>query len=204
MRIDVSSNSKAVLKGMEQHARQAPYAISRALNDTADELTKAETTEIKLKVDRPTPFTMRTWAMQRSSKARLMAVVYARDIQAEYLRWQVEGGIRGPKKRAIPIPQHKSIINQYGNITNKGIAKRYSNKKKYFSGVPKGGKYDTPGLYERMGKGGRSKMRLIASWEDKASYSPMLDFNSVANRLVQQRFEVHLRKRIAEAVASAR
>ena len=205
MKISVKHNVHAVLKGMDDIARkQMPFAVSRALNDTADELVKAETMEIKRKVDRPTPFTMRTWAMLRSNKARLQSVVYAKDIQAEYLSILNTGGTRSPKGKAIPIPQHSSIINQYGNMPNKAIAKRYGNKSKYFSGVPKGGKYSTPGLYQRMGRGGRSAIRLVASWEDKATYHAMLAFDSLADRLVKQRFEQHLRKRIAEAVETAR
>jgi hypothetical protein len=207
MRIDITSNAKAVLKGMEQHARQAPYAISRAINDTADELVKAETTEIKRKVDRPTPFTMRTWAMQRSSKARLTAAVYAREIQAAYLLFSEEGGSRTPKNRANVVPEGVRV-NQYGNMPNKAVKKMIADKKRYFSGVPRGWDGARPGIWRRMGTlgsgKGRKALRLEVAYIGDAHYTKRTDFHGVAQRLVQQRFETHLRKRIGEAVASAR
>jgi hypothetical protein len=47
--------------------------------------------------------------------------VFAKDIQAGYLKFNVEGGRRRPKARAIVVPGPDAKLNRYGNFTRNYI-----------------------------------------------------------------------------------
>jgi hypothetical protein len=204
MEISVSSNIKQVTKRMGEMRKQIPYATSRALNTIAYQLQQELGKEIDKKIDRPTPFTRKSWLYLRSTKAKLTAIVYAKQIQARYLSIQETGGTRTPLRRGIPIPVGQKK-NQYGNIPRTAVARMYNaTNGKYFSGIPKGGRFQTPGIYQRLGKGGRAGIRLMVKWQDTAGYRKRTDFSGVATRVIRQRFEGELKKQIANAIKSAK
>ena len=65
---------------------QLPFALSRALNDTAEDVAGAWRAGLNYRLDRPTPFTLRAPFIQRRATKSSPTVIPAfRDIQAGYL-----------------------------------------------------------------------------------------------------------------------
>ncbi|GAA5073524.1 hypothetical protein N0B44_15635 [Roseibacterium beibuensis] len=76
---------------------QLPFAMSRALNDTANEIARGELPDEMQRVfDRPTRWTLRGFRYQWATKRRLAATVEPKQMMArrDYLRTQAEGGLR--------------------------------------------------------------------------------------------------------------
>lgn len=135
MGFTLTSNIDAVMNRFEAVAsRQLPFALSRALNDTAEDVRKAEIAKMKAVFDRPTPFTLNAFQIKPSTKASLSAVVEEKQNhrKRDYLRRQADGGARGMKgfERAITtrgraaygttaivalIPGSGAEMDQYGN-----------------------------------------------------------------------------------------
>jgi hypothetical protein len=191
MEFSVENNIKAVLKSMDKVAKdQIPFATSLALNNLGKEVAYSLSQAMKSDLDRPTPFTQRAFMTntgnffgQRATKRNLVAIIRPKAIQAEYLKWQVRGGTRSPKKRTIAVPFAKNAkLNQYGNVPNRkaGLIKN----KNQFSGEIKG----VGGIWERYGKGEGRGVRLIHAYEQRAQYKPRFDIWAVARKVVSRKF----------------
>lgn len=119
--------------------RQLPFAAALALNDTAQEVVRAEQREMATVFDRPTPYTLNAFFVRRASKNNLVAVVErkAQPGGHHYLEVEEAGGVRGSKAietllglrlpttknvRAI-IPADGAQLDQYGNWSSGEISK---------------------------------------------------------------------------------
>jgi hypothetical protein len=69
-------------RGLGAQARQIPFALSVALNQTAKDLRTATYAEMRAKFDRPTPHTLRSLFIDPSSKQNLEAHVFLKDRSA--------------------------------------------------------------------------------------------------------------------------
>ena len=103
MQISVKSDVEKALKGMSRlHKKQMPFAAALGLTMTAKKVAKVEQRMMVRELDRPTLFTIKGVRWQGASKndfktGRLRSRVYLMPTQAEYLRFQIEGGTRTPK-----------------------------------------------------------------------------------------------------------
>lgn len=136
LEIDVSGLTRK-LNDFEK--RQFPFALSQALNRTAEKAQAAATAGMKV-FDQPVPFTMKSVFIRRTTKAQfktgLFAEVFLRDEATKgtppvkYLEPEVKGGgrrrkrferalqaegIMGPNEWAVPSRALK--LNQYGNVS---------------------------------------------------------------------------------------
>ena len=75
---------------------QVPYATAVALTKTAQDAARELNAELPRYLDNPTPFTRNAFTLKRATKRDLNAIVFAKDVQAKYLRYQVFGGARAP------------------------------------------------------------------------------------------------------------
>ena len=114
--------------------RQTPYAVSRALNDTAKDIVTAERKEMESVFDRPTPFTLNAFFVKPSTKQNLVAVVSEKPMagKRDFLMREAEGGARRSTaletllrtKLAITgvlqaiLPADNARLDQYGNWSN--------------------------------------------------------------------------------------
>jgi len=140
--------------------KQMPFATALALNDTAEDVEEAWELELEEKLDRPTPFTKRGIYKRRATKSRLTAEVGFKTIQAGYLKYQMQGGVRRPKGRALLVPA-KTRLNKYGNMP-KGSVARTIRKPGHFVASSRDSrtKHLKPGVYKR---GKTSRRRASAS-----------------------------------------
>jgi len=206
IKIDMRGFDELASKMDDLQKKQLPFALAKALTDTAVQAKKAVDVQLPKKLDRPTPFTMRAIGNKRASKRLLQSEVFVKDKQAEYLRFAIEGGVRKPKGRAIATPGSKVKLNRYGNMPGaRGKAgKLLANKKTYFSGKPKGKPAAPAGIWQRMGKGGRMKLRLVVAYEKEITYKKRLPFYKIVNDVVQHRFKKNFDKAFSHALRTAR
>lgn len=181
---------------------QLPFAMSVALTKTAQDAKAAELEEMDRIFDRPTPFTRRSIYLRSASKSRLVSLIGLKDRQADYLRLQIRGGRRRPAKRALLIPtEHRK--NRYGNLP-RGSVKKMRASGRVFSGRPAGWSNAPAGLWQRMGRGGRDRLRLLVTYEDHADYRPIFDFAGVARHTGGRVFEGHLLRALEKAMRTSK
>ena len=203
-------------------AKQLPFAMARALTATAWDIQRHITEELPNYLDRPTPFTRKAFGVQRANKRELRARVFVKDRQSRYLKYQVEGGTRTPKGRAIVVPYTRGgaiKLNKYGNLPRGRVAKLIA-QNKTFSGTVKG----TPGVWRRTGtksrptKGRRYTPRaapqgtagqgrylqLLIGYESFASYQPRLPMLALAREEYRRVWSRNVAQSLALAVKTAR
>lgn len=223
MQITVESNIKAIMPKLEQFSsRQAPFTIAKALTATA-KLVQAEITQQLPSVfDRPNQFTRRAFAVQMARKDTLTAIVFAKDKQARYLKFGVQGGGRRIKaferrvgadtqadeQAGTPklVPTRNVRLDTYGGVSLSTIKRiTQQGNGRYFVGKPRGGGQNAgrgEGIYERTNKG--KTIRALMVFSEPKSYKPRLDMRGIGGRVVRERFAAELNNAWAFALRTAR
>jgi len=217
IKVDMRGFDKLERQMNDLQKKQLPFAMAKALTVTASDAKKAVDVQLPRKLDRPTPFTKRAIGIKRASKRLLQSEVFVKDIQAEYLKYAIEGGTRRPKGKAIATPGSKMKLNKYGNMPGaRGkAAKLLANKKRYFSGKPKGMPDAPAGIWERGhfskrgnftagGKSRQTNLRLVVAYEKEITYKKRLPFYKIVNGVAQHNFEKNFHKAFADAIRTAR
>jgi hypothetical protein len=223
MQITVESNIKAIMPKLEQFtSRQAPFTIAKALTNTA-KLVQAEIKQqLPAAFDRPNAFTRQAFAVQMARKDSLTAIVFAKDRQARYLKFGVQGGgrrIKAFEKRIDAttnadtdagtgklVPTRNIRLDASGGVSLATIRRiTQQGNRKYFIGKPQGEGMNTSrgyGIYERMAGGKRIKALMV--FAEPQSYRKRLDMPGIGARVVRQRFDTELRNAWALAMRTAR
>ena len=205
--------------------RQIPFASAFALTSLAQSVQDAETAEELKTFENPTPFTQRAFAKIPATKRNLVATVFIKDVQAQYLEPYVVGGPRflGTKKGML-APRGVGL-NQYGNLTRGKLAS-LKGKTSVFIGpvtfkngrtvngvwqrgaTPRGKRTKGDGEFGTKGKhhivaGNRTTLKLLIQFEDTTEAPKHLDFYGRARGYVaanaQRVFDDALRKAMATA-----
>lgn len=197
MKMNVRSNFKQIAREMKLKKSKLKKVFKDEINTTAFQARKAELDEVDSVFENPTPATKKSVLVKKANTSGLTAEVFVSDKknQEQYLELQVEGGTRKPKRKTLiaPVGVRK---NKYGNITRNKISKLLQNKEKYFAGKPAGKKWsDSPyGVWQRMGKNGRGKLRLLINFSDSQKYSKRFRFYQVGNDSVMKNLEKNIEK----------
>lgn len=230
MQIKVETNIGQVQAWLAGQQKQVQYATAVALTRTAAVLKRELPAELDRVFDRPTPFTKRGIFLKAARKDDLTAEVGFMDVQARYLRLQVEGGTRQPGPRGIKLPGNVEL-NAFGNIP-KGLTDKLKAAAKsgelgaavtrrlgvtrerrkgaapiqLFYGKPSGGRWnDAPvGIWRRVpGKPG--KLIPVIVFEDTpARYKKRLDLHRFAAPIVQREFAQQFDRALRDALDTAR
>jgi hypothetical protein len=154
IRINVSSNTEAVIAQMNARRDQVPFATALALTRTAAVVKDAEVREMRDVFDRPTPYTLNALYMKPATKSNLQAVVWLKADTSKgtpadkYLTPQIRGGARSLKRferalaavGALPpdymaLPGAAAKLDSYGNMDRGQIVQLLS----YFKAFPEMG-----------------------------------------------------------------
>lgn len=221
--LNLSSNVDEVLDTVARMSRQYPFAVAKALTDVTRMVAKAMPAEVQADLDEPTPFTRGGFYSTRADKLQLVAHVGVKDLQAKYMRWQVEGGTRRPARSALRLPSILDL-DEFGNLP-KGTIKRLvaaarsgrklsgkaakqmgvAQRSEIFYGVPRGGPQRPAGLYSRRNSSGqRSLVPLVVFPKMPAHYRKRFDFYLKAEKIVRAEFKSALRAAWSLANATAR
>lgn len=206
MKVSLVSNVEEVMKGLSALQReQLPFAISLAVNDTAEAVANEITRQMPEYLDRPTPFTETTFQYRsgkfrgkRATKRTLTAVIEGGAIQSKYLKFQIEGGTETPKKRAIAVPTKNATLNRYGNIPNRkaGLIKKPTQFSAEINGVA--------GIWERSQSKGVKKLKLIMAYEPSVQYEPRFPIYKIAEGIARNTFNRRFNVAMKKALATAR
>ena len=228
MQISVKSNIADVLPKLEQFtSRQAPFTIAKALTETAKHVRKAMGEATNTVFDRPTPFTRNAFAFLPARKDTLTATVFAKDKQARYLKFQVQGGgrrVKGFERRfggegqadeqsglQHMVPTRNVRLNSYGGVslaTIKAMSRNLNSSGKaarYFIGKPRGAGQNAGrgyGIYARVGNNKRLEALMV--FANKPQYRKRFDMTAIGGRVVNAQFESELRKAWQIAMRTAR
>lgn len=234
MQINVTSNLRQVAGSIAAMGKQARFAAAVALTRTAKDVQAAVPAELDRALDRPTEFTKRGTYVVAARRDRLQAEVGFRQIQARYMRLQIEGGTYNPKEGGIKLPGNIQL-NAFGNIPRglvgklkaaakdgslgTAVAKRLNvagNRRKgaapiqLFYGQPTGKGWENApvGIWRRIPPatpGGKGKLVPVVVFDQKpARYRARFNFQGLAQQTVDRRFAEHFRTEFAKAQATAR
>lgn len=200
MKFSINVKKNSFRESLNKKAKkQIPFAAASALNSTAFKIRRDEQRAMDKHLDRPTPFTKRGVRVRKATKRNLIAYVYIAEIQAGYLKYAVHGGRRKPNKRAIPLPVGQRV-NKYGNMPKSAIKRLMANDK-VFSGRPVG---RSPGIYKRMGTKKKPRLRMMVSYQPRATYQERYPFYDVAERRTRRTFRLEYKRAFTRAMRTAR
>jgi hypothetical protein len=212
--INITPNISALQKtfaGLK--AKQMPFAASLALNNLAKGVVVEEKGLVAETFDSPTPFTQNAYRIEVATKTNLMAVVAAKDIQAEYLEPYVDGGNRSlGGKRGMLVPVGEPT-NQYGNLTRTKLQQLKGRPNVFIGPVVIRGKVIN-GVWQRQSasKAGkrrrgapkqRGPLKLLIMFKDTTPAPKQLDFYGRAIAYVRnnaaREFDLAIRRALATA-----
>lgn len=118
MRVTITSDfSKLKQRLTNLQQKQLPFANALALTKTAEAAKRGAIKQMDKDLDRPTPFTRKGITLRKATKKGQSAVIFIKDIQAKYLKYQIEGGSRQAMQGSpVLVPNDSLRLNKYGNI----------------------------------------------------------------------------------------
>lgn len=176
--------------------KQIPFALSVALNNTANHAKREAQRQMRRRLDNPTPFTVNGIAVIRSNKRSLVAKVLIKDVQAEYMKFSVRGG-RSGKRVSRPA---NIRLNKFGNIPGMRAGKKIRallNRPDTFAGSLRG----IDGVWQRV-RGSRS-LKLLIRFVDSQTYGKKYPFHEIVMTEARKQFEPEFRKSLNRAIATA-
>lgn len=223
-----------VKKTLGQYARQLPFALSMALNNTVYGATQAVKKEIKDVFDRPTPVVQRGVRYTKADKRNLAVTIYlARgdngDIDVEsILRPHIEGGRRlvkaserrlrrfgfmGPDQWIVPGPG--APLDRYGNISAANMSRILGQVQAYQEAgynkrkIRKSKAIGTVYAVQRVGifkrTGPRTSIPVLFFTNTAPEYeSGRFDFYYAVRRHVEQNFQKNFDDALAHAIRTAK
>ena len=200
MQIKIKDNIKQFTKGLSSfEKKQIPFAVATGINTTLFGLRKEMGKQTVKKLDRPTPATQQGFTIKKANKRNLTGALAIKDFVADYLKYQIDGGIRQTGKK-IPVPYTQNArLNKFGNIPNKrkGLIKRPT--KQFIAKI--GG---VSGVFQRSGRGGK-QVKLLIAFEDSVTYDKKpFPFYKIGKGYINSVYSRNLARAFAKAMRTAR
>ena len=218
---------KQVIAGLDDMAKnQVPFALSLALNRTA-QVVKSEIVKVMQQVfDRPTPYTLNSLYIYPATKTHLTVEVLFKDQAQPMMIPQVEGGDRRMKRSEqwlgrYWVPGKGAKLNAYGNISAGVITQilsalhrtpdPYQWRTKQSRLRAKGRARDffvlwhqkghlKPGVYERVGKD--KHVVCILLFINMPHYQKRLPFYETGRGVTEQQFPTLFYLALAQAIGT--
>lgn len=219
MRISViTTGINDVRRAIKNAAKQRRFAAAVALTRTARQAAEDQKRQAVKELDRPTPFTLRGFRYKKATKKTLQSSVYIAPIQAEYLRWAVDGG-RRPKRaksgEALPV---NISINRFGNIPgrSKGNIKKLIQRPDTFAGTVRGvyglwqrGRESRSGRFSASGVSRKrnvqsDSLKLLVRFEPDTQYKKRLRFYRTADQTFFRHYDREFNSALQRALRTAR
>ncbi len=189
--------------------KQVPFAVSKGINAALKDSKREVIRQIPLKLDRPKTFSAKSAIAVTSSNKRerpISGSVFIKDIQAEYLKWQIEGGTQTKTDNPIS-PVNIRLTKKHGSIPGLKDGKVFKNriaKGKHFIAKIKG----VTGLwlrYKRKGKKGKGKVKLILAMREQKKYKKgRLPFYKIAEGVLRTRLPKRINAELTLALHDRR
>ena len=165
-----------------------PVAAANALNEIARKTANAERAQLQKKLDRPTPFSIRSINYFKAKPNDLSALIFIKDIAAKYLHYPLSGDTEVvPNRKLVPVGDGKGAVNKFGNITglkNKSVDKAQN-------------KFMTKDhLFKKQGK----TTKLLAVWKQTIKHKKFMDFFAIGFAVIKNNYDKELDKQIKIAI----
>ena len=198
----VDHNIAEVRKGLSDMARsQLPFATAEAINTTLGDIQKNETRRLPRALDRPTSFTLKAFAILRASKRRAVGAVFAKDAQADYLKFAEEPQTRTPDGESLVVPVAQKR-NKYGNMARGALDRAQAGGKAFAS---RRGGHLPPGIFQRVGGKRSRRLKMLAAFEPVARYTvKRLRFKVGAQKTADAQFPRRFGEMLERAIRTAR
>jgi len=202
-------------------AKQLPFAVAGALNDTAFDV-RANTLPGATRqfFDRPTPFIEKGWRVDRANKSNLAVTIGAENKRVRVIRRQIQGGQRLNKgfervfAKSAPDRQVRQLVpaavklNRYGNVSLAEIKRLQADfgtgRGGVFYGKPSGGGLNTDkpvGIYRRSRE---QLFPYFVALRNRATYRPRFKMAEAVGKAYERRYGGYLRSSLERALATAR
>jgi hypothetical protein len=193
--ITVKHNIDDAIRRLRAQAKQVPFAIAKALTDTARDAARDVQANLPDVIASPTPFTRNSIRWQRATKQTLTSAVYIAPIAASYLRPLITGETVTPRKgRALVLPGADKL-NAYGNVPRTRLKTLLRNPKN-FAGTVKG----IGGIWQRQGR----NVRLLLRFEPEQRKRVSFPFGRMVEESVRRRFAANFKAAFDYAMRTAR
>ena len=196
MKIDIKTNIKEVTKDLSKtQKKQIPFATANAINTTLFQLRKEMGKQTTKHLHNPTKATQGGFMVQKAKKNSLFGLLFLKDFVEDYLRFQIDGGVRSPGHR-FAVPTRNSKLNKFGNIIGKrtGLIKKDT---QFFGTV--GG---ITGVFERFAGG--NKVKLIHVLSKSVTYKPKFPFYKIGQSFINSKFNKNLIVALNAALKTAK
>ncbi len=192
---------RAEMKGLQRD--QIPFVNALALTKIAQTVQAAETRALPAVLDRPTPFTLKAFAIVPARKSSPTATVFAKDIQAAYLAPTETGGLqRLGSKRAILAPRGVAL-NSYGNLPKSKLATLKAKPTVFVGKVTTKKGAIVSGVWQRAGGKKASRLKLLVQFEDPKDIKPVLGYQRRAKSVIEGCYVQAYEAAWARAMATA-
>lgn len=188
--IKIDTNEKQFKKQVGLFQRKhLPQATANAINNVGAKVVNAQRAQIQKRLDRPTPFTIKSVDMPPKFRAKprdLSALIFVKDIAAKYLKYVYEGGIERAKKSSIFAPVTSAggeRLNKFGNIIGLKNNKADSPQKVFFH---------NNALWKRE----KSGKKLLAVAKPFIKHRKFLDFFKIATGVVKNNYKREMDKEV--------
>jgi hypothetical protein len=195
IQISVKHNIEDTIRRLRAQTKQVPFAIAKALTDTARDAARDVQSKLPQVIDRPTPFTRNSIRWKRATKQTLTSAVYIAPIAAAYLSPLITGETAKPRKGKALVLPGADRLNQYGNIPRTRIRTLLRNPKN-FAGTVRG----VGGIWQRKGR----SVRLLIRFEPEQSKRVSFPFYRMVEESVRKRFDANFRAALEYAMRTAR
>lgn len=194
IQINVATNEKEFKRKIKLFEKKhMPEATANAINKVGHKVVSAEQAQLKQKLDRPTPFTVKSVVMPTKLQAKpndLSALVIVKDIASKYLRYVYEGGVEKASKTSMLVPVTSAggdRLNKFGNIIGKRNNKADAPQKVFFARNT---------LWRAVGK---DKLKMLAVTKPFIQHRKFLDYFKIATSVVKNNYKKELDKQMKKA-----
>ena len=117
MNISIESNARELQKKLSLFQKKhLGKATNDAINKTLFGLRKEMTKQTQKKLDRPTAATQKGFIVFQSKINKLSGKLFIKDFVADYLKYQIDGGVRQGTPN-VAVPYTKNVrLNKFGNV----------------------------------------------------------------------------------------
>jgi hypothetical protein len=212
--IEIKLDAEKWMRQMEGGEKQLPFAMSKALNETATDFQTAERNVIASRFTLRRPdFIKRTIKIERgnfATKANLRAIVNV-DEKRDLLSKFEKGGDKQPREgRSIAIPVEAR--RNKSDIVTKGNRPKAYQLQQVSANVAKGLKRtflirsaDGKGaLFQRVGRGKNSTIRNLFSFKSRVPIPKRLSFHDTARKTALTQWPKNMLKAFENAMRTAK
>ena len=194
MKVSVEDNIKEATTWLTRNLKEIPKVTRKALNDTGFLINKVERVQITKYLRNPTPFTTKGFRLSKASDNNLKVYMFIAPIQANYLWYQIEGGVQ--PKTVVPVMTNAKAagrLNKFGNIVGKkgGLLKTKGDK----FGKGSGGRTN---VYRTKGRVGHKTTQTLFTIKDQ-SYSAKFPYYRIGEGVAQNNFDKFFSKQFVWA-----